>query len=309
MRSWLLGLLALVAFGPVAAAQPVDVHVDLLVIGFGNYDVNRGTYTMDFYLHLWYDAGDAPEDFDVVRFEFTNGRASSKELQSESMDNETGRRDLWYRIQANLYSDPVFRNYPYDKQQLRLVLEDATWQASDLQYRTQMRGSGLDEEVRVAGWRIDSTASTVSNKTYPFYPDEETYSRFTFTVEVSREPVAATLRSFLPPLAFLLVASFSFFLDPAQPVPRLTLGTGMLISAVGFHLSQIVNLPAGRITFFDKAMITLYAFIACCIFVTVALAFGEKLRFPTAVLTLVNKWGAVGTFLLPAVTFLLLTFI
>ena len=39
-----------------------------------------------------------------------NGRATSKELLSDETVN--GTRDLWWRIQAALYSEPRFDRYP-----------------------------------------------------------------------------------------------------------------------------------------------------------------------------------------------------
>lgn len=290
---------------PAVAQQAVVVDVELHVISFGDYDVNQGTYTMDFYLHLSYENRTAPADFDPKRFEFKNGRAESLDVLSD--ETAEGRRDIWYRIQANLRSDPQFRDFPYDRQVVGFALEDTNLQVEDLVYRSALVDSGLDEEVQVAGWRIDSAAATVGTKTYRFADGDETYSRFTYDIHLSRPPVAATIRSFLPPLAFVLVAGFSFLLDPAQPVPRLTLGTGMLISAVGFHLSQMVNLPTlSHMTPFDRIMIATYAFIAACIFVTVALAWGEKLHLPARLLRLTNKWGTVGAFALPLALLLLL---
>jgi len=298
-------VLPLVACIPLASAQtPLEVSVELHVISFGNFDVNKGTYTMDFYLHLWH-ANSTVDGLDATRFEFINGRAASRELLSD--DVEDGQRHLWYRIQANLYTDPHFELYPYDTQVLRLNLEDAIHTADELRYVPRLGGNGLDPDVRVAGWHIDEATATVAEKEYRFRDSSETYSRFSYEVHVSRPPMSATLRSFLPPLAFVLVASFSFFLDPAQPVPRLTLGTGMLISAVGFHLSQMVNLPGlSVVTPFDRFMIASYAFIACCIMVTVALAWGEKLRIPAGILKLTNRWGAALTVAIPALVYVLL---
>jgi hypothetical protein len=309
MRPWRIALLALVlaAFAvPQASAAPVTVEVELHVIHFGNYDASKGTYTLDFYLHLAYGNASAPEGFDATGFEFMNGRASSRELLSDETAAD-GRRDLWYRIQANLFSDPQFKDFPYDHQALEFTMEDSLHTTEELEYRWATVGDGLDDDLRVAGWQIDRTEAEVTEKRYPFKDGEETYSRLTYTIQVSRPAFSATMRTFLPPAAFLLVASFSFFLRPTEAVSRLTLGTGMLISAVAFHLSQMVNVPVmAALTPFDRFMIASYAFIASCIFVTVALSFGEKLRLPAAVIKLANRWGAVAAIALPLLLYGLL---
>ena len=298
----LLPLAALLAVSAPAAAQsgPVQVHVDLHVISFGNYDVNKGTYTMDLYLHLWYDEPSAPPGFEATRFEFMNGRAASKEMLEDSVDGD-GVRHLWWRIQANLYSEPAFGHYPFDQQELRLVLEDSLHPASELVYVPALTGSGLDEDVRVSGWRVKGTDAGAGMKGYGF---DEDYSRFTYTVTVHREPLSAALRTFLPPLAFMIVSGLSFALHPSKFGQRITFGTSMLISAVGFHVSQTVSLPTlGRLTLFDQIMLSAYAFLAASLVVTALIAHNEDYAKKEGWSERANRMGLWASLALPFVVF------
>ncbi|MEK6985169.1 MAG: hypothetical protein AABX89_02140 [Candidatus Thermoplasmatota archaeon] len=298
-----LGLVALLAALPTAAADPVAVTVDLHLISVGNYDTAKGTYTLDFYLHMRWDPQQAPANFTPEQFEFMNGRAASRELLSD----ETGPagRDVWYRIQANLYNSPAFADYPFDAQRLTITLEDTINQADTLVF---VPGSTtLDADARVAGWRQNNLTALATVKEYPF---GESYSRLTYTLELRREPVSSALRTFLPPVAFMLVASFSFFFDRSQASNRLALGTGMLITAVGFHISQTVSLPPlGALTLFDKVMISAYSFIASTILVTTVLVFGEQMKLPQRIAELVNRRGAILAIALPVVVFLALHYL
>lgn len=304
MRALPLAFLAALALLPAAAAAPVTVEVDLHLISVGNYDTTKGTYTMDLYLHLRWDGAAAPANFTPDRFEFMNGRAASRELLSDETAPD-GTRDLWYRIQANLYSSPAFADYPFDTQRLDIVLEDTVLQESDLVYAA--RTTTLDDEARLAGWRTSTLDAASTTKEYPF---GEAYSRLTYTLELRREPVSSGLRTFLPPLAFMLVASFSFFFDRSQASNRLALGTGMLITAVGFHISQTVSLPPlGALTLFDKVMIAAYSFIASTLLVTTVLVFGEQVKVPQSIAGLVNRRGAVLAVAVPLVVFLLLHYL
>jgi hypothetical protein len=290
---------------PAASAQPggpVQVSVDLHVISFGNYDVNKGTYTMDLYLHLGYDEAAAPAGFDATHFEFMNGRAASKELLEDTVAD--GRHDLWWRIQANLYAEPAFSHYPFDQQRLRLVLEDSVHPAGELAYVPALSGSGLDDDVKVAGWRVQSTGAEAGSKAYDF---DEDYSRFTYTVTVHREPLSALLRTFLPPLAFMIVSGLSFALHPSKVGQRITFGTSMLISAVGFHVSQTVSLPTlGKLTLFDQIMLSAYAFLAASLVVTALIAHNEDYAKKEGLSERINRIGLRASLALPAVVFLLL---
>ena len=307
-RSLLLLAAALLALAVPATAQPgpVTVNVDLHVISFGNYDVNKGTYTMDLYLHLWYDEASAPDGFDATHFEFMNGRAGSKELLEDSVGSD-GVRDLWWRIQANLYSEPAFGHYPFDRQELRLVLEDSVHPASEVAYVPALSGSGLDEDVKVSGWRIKGTAADAGLKQYGF---DEDYSRFTFTVTVHREPLSAALRTFLPPIAFMVVSGLSFYLHPSKVGQRITFGTSMLISAVGFHVSQTVSLPAlGRLTLFDQIMLSAYAFLAASLIVTALIAHNEDYAKKEGWSERVNRLGLLASLALPFAVFAVLSLV
>jgi hypothetical protein len=282
----------------------VEVRAGLHLISVGNYDTAKGTYLMDFYLHLRWDAAHAPANFTPAKFEFMNGRAASRDLLSDDLGAD-GFRDAWYRVQASLYSAPQFAQYPFDEQALTIVLEDTVHPDGELVYAAG--DATLDSDVGLSGWSESGFARAVATKAYPF---GESYSRLQYTLTLKRETVSSAMRTFLPPIAFMLVASFSFFFDRAQAANRLSLGTGMLITAVGFHISQTVALPPlGALTLFDKVMIAVYAFIAATLLVTTVLAFGERLQLPERVSKLVNQRGALLAIAVPFVVFGLLTFL
>jgi hypothetical protein len=307
LAAFVLAVLPLLAAVPLAQAQegPVPVEVEVYVINFGNYDTGKGTYVMDFYLTFRWDPARAPANFTPTRFEFMNGRAAgAPDRISDTVDPETGVREVDYRIQANLYSEPRFQDYPYDTQTLELTFEDAVNDATALQYVPVMDGSGIDEGVRIPGWRIGDVSLEETTKTYP--PDEA-FSRTRFSVQISREPLSSTLKSFLPPFAFMLVAGLGFFFHPSKVANRITLGTGMLIAAVGFHISQTVSLPpVGTLIFFDKVMIATYAFLVGCLMVGTLIAIDEDWWKDRDYTKTINLAGGLLTLAAPAVTFLAL---
>ena len=284
----------------------MPVEVEVYVVNFGNYDVGRGTYVMDFYLTFRWNASAAPEDVSPLRFEFMNGRSvGSPERIGDEVDPETGVRVVDFRVQANLYSEPRFLDYPFDAQRLELLFEDATHDATRLRYVPVAAGSGLDEGVRIPGWRIGRTALEEVTKEYP---GDERYSRARFTVEIQRETFSSGIKAFLPPLAFMLVAGLGFFFHPTKVANRITLGTGMLIAAVGFHISQTVSLPPmGSLMLFDKVMLATYAFLVCSLGVSTLIAIDEDWWKDRDFTGPINRYGAVVSVAAPVVVMLLLT--
>ena len=292
-----LGLSALLlGLAPVASAEPVEVELGIYVLTLGNHDVNKGTYVMDFYLVLRWNASAAPASFTPEKFEFMNGRASAKERIFDATDETTGVRETWYRVQANLYAEPTFKDYPYDTQHLSVVLEDPAANATSLVYVPMESMIGLDDGFRAAGWRVGEPVFTISDKDYRF---GETYSRASLTLDLSRERVSTSVKSLLPPVAFMVVSGLSFFIHPTKWANRVGLGTGMLISAVMFHVSQTVSLPPlGHLILFDKIMIAVYAFLVGSLIVTVLVAIDEDWWKESDHTRQINVYGAAATILL-----------
>lgn len=297
----LLALAALLAL-PSARAEPLPVDVQVYVVNIGNYDTVKGTYTVDFYLVFSWDAT-VDANLTPLKYEFMNGRASSTDKVSDETDAD-GVRTVTWRVQANLYSEPRFDNYPYDTQRLEVLFEDALHAADEVQYRPDLSGSGLDENVRIAGWRVKNVTFTEATKDYP--PDEH-FSRARFVITVEREPLSSTIKSFLPPVAFMLVGGLGFFFHPSKVANRITLGTGMLISAVAFHISQTQSLPPlGTLILFDKVMLCVYTFIVGCLIVSTLIHIDEDYWKDRDYTREINLYGAGATLALTGLLFLVL---
>lgn len=284
-------------------ADPVEVEVGLLVINFGNYDANKGTYLLDFYLFFHWDPEAAPADFTPAGFEFMNGRASAKDKIYDATDAE-GRRELWYRVQANLYSEPKFDNFPFDTQTVEILFEDSVYTTAQLVYVPLAEESGLDDGFGAAGWDVHTPVFEIVEKEYKF---EETYSRARLSIDLSRERFSTAIKTLLPPAAFMLVAALQFFIHPTKWNNRLGLGTGMLISSVMFHISQTVALPPmAKLILFDKVMIAVYLFVVSSLAVTTLIAIDEDYWKGADHTRTINRWGAVATVVVPTVVLVVL---
>lgn len=294
--------LAVLAGIPVVSGQqadldPTEVSVGILVLTLGNYDVNKGTYLVDFYLFFEWDTTEAPANFTPEKFEFMNGRASAKDRIYDATDAATGMRELWFRVQANLYSEPHFEKFPFDRQSIEILFEDPALTSQQLVYVPVGEQSGLDEGFVAAGWRIGEPSFSVVEKTYKF---DETYSRGRFTISLSREPFSTAIKTMLPPMAFMLVSGISFFLHPSRWANRLGLGTSMIISAVMFHISQTLPLPPiARLMFFDKVMLAVYAFLVCSLLVTALIAIDEDYWKDKDYTKQINGYGAIVSVFTP----------
>jgi hypothetical protein len=297
-----LGLLAILFMPISSASEPVNVETGIYVISLGNYEVNKGTYTMDFYMWFRWDA--AASNFTPAKFEFMNGRANSRELISDYIDPITQKREMWYRIQASLYSEPIFKDYPFDKQVLKMDFEDTFSTIEKLKYVPLINESGLDNEVKASGWVIKNWDFYSKDREYKW---GETYSRGNFDIEIEREKTSTAIKTFLPPIIFCIVSGLSFFFRPDKIAQRLGLGTSMLISAVMFHISQTSSLPPlGSLILIDKIMISTYTFLATSLIVTTLIHIDVEWWQNVDYTKELNRYGAIATIVLPFIVYVVL---
>jgi len=281
-------------------SDATTVNVGIYAISIGNFEFTKGTYVLDFYVMFeWEDQNISP-----TSFEFMNGRPASKEKIYESSAN--GASEVWYRIQANLFITPEFKEYPFDTQELKIIVEDSKLNISTLKYSPMEDVNGIDEQFSIAGWKVQSYDMDVTQHDYPW---GEQYSQVTFTIKLTRDAGLTAAKLLLPPIIFCIVSGLSFFFKADKITHRLGLGTSMLISAVMFHLSQTSSLPPlPNLILIDKIMISVYAFLASSLFATTLIYIDDEYWKDVDYTKIVNRAGGIITIMLPFIVFALLYF-
>ena len=248
-----------------AAGGPVPVRVGLYLINLGKLDTATGSFTADFYLDLASDTPAAPGNF-----EFSNGRATSID---KSVDEPT---DKFYRIQASLANNLNLSRYPFDSHKLTIEIEDKDQTVNTQIYQVSAADSGIDPAVRVAGWELDGWDAKVDEHLYDIYGTK--FSRYVFNINIHRSTTAAILKTILPALTIVIVGLLGLFLAPDKIIPRLTLSTGALTSAVLFHINLTAALPPlGYLTLIDRFMLLNYLALTLAIISTlIAIYYSDK---------------------------------
>lgn len=283
----------LVFLAPLAQAQsddPVPVTVTIALVSFDNYDAKQGSYVLDFYLVLEWDPASAPADFTAEHFEMANGRATSRDLQLNETDPDTGARRLWYRVQANLYSDPNYNWYPFDKQTIEVRIEDKVHTVNELVYVTG--NATLEDQFDPAGWQVRGTRFEVNENEYTF---DDPYSQAHFVITLQRSVLSGVLKVILPPLAFVAISGVTFLLMGKDKIAtRFALSGNMAISGILFHAAQSATLPSlSRLIFLDRYMLAVETFLFGSVLVTALVAVVELKKKDGARARRVNVRGAI----------------
>lgn len=233
------------------AAFAADVNVGVYVLNLGKFDASTGSFTADFYLSLRCDKECQPQNF-----EFMNGRAISRDIDI-AIDQPNER---FYRIFANLVSPVDLKQFPFDTQQMQIILEDKLSTIENISYIPATEESGIDPNIVFPGWQIQGWNATVIKHYYQIY--NETYSQYLFTISISRIVLNSFLKTFLPVIFIVLIVMFSFLIDLDKIPTRLGIVGSCLIGAVMFHISIANQIPpVSYLTFADKFMLLSYIII------------------------------------------------
>jgi len=252
---------------PVAPAEevaarptPQTVQLGIFILSIGKFDISTGSYTVDFYMTL-----QSTQPLGDAELEFSNGRAVF-----ELMEKRNGDRERFYRVLANLNTNIDLRRYPLDEQVLPIILEHKTRTTKDFLLQVHDAQTGVDPDVKFVGWDLGNVTPRVLDHHYAIY--NETYSQYHLDVHIKRIRLPATLKTFLPILCFLVIIFLSMMVTLEKVDNRLSMGIGVLIASVMFHVSLSNAIPpVGYLTLVDKAMMATYAVVGANLTLTVLL--------------------------------------
>jgi len=269
-----------------AHALPASqVKAGIWVISVDRVDLASGTFSADFY--LWFSYKDSPPNF-----EFINGAPTKLEKTVEREGY------VEYRVKATFVQQYNFKSFPFDVQDLNIIIEDKSMNITQLTFVPDVEQSGLDPQAYLVGWKFkDFKQESVVHE----YPGEN-YSRLIFTISIQRETFPVFMKNFVPITLITIISLLSFAVSIQNYSQRISIGITTLFSAVAYHLATLSTLPPlSYLTLFDRIMLAIYSLFLFNIGVSVqgmrlvdrkqvekAIAFEDRMQklLPVAVIAL-----------------------
>lgn len=224
-----------------------SILVDTYLFDIDDFNLMKGSYEMIFYMGFT-----CQPSCNHLHFEFINGKVESADLF------KTSPNFYYYRVTARLSQDMDFHQYPFEKHNLHIILEDKFLNKDKLEFIADKLHSGLNKEINLLGWSEEPTwTAKVVDYHYPNY--NETNSRYIFTMEIVRPILAGILKNIVPGVFIMLIGFLTIFLDAEKAVNGLAIASGALISMILLHLATISNIPENDyMTYLDGFMIVNY---------------------------------------------------
>ncbi|HVH40765.1 MAG TPA: hypothetical protein VM925_00425 [Labilithrix sp.] len=241
-------------FAKPNAGPAVKVKVGLLLNTVDGYDIKTGTFTADFFLSLT-----SSEPMPPINLVFPNGSLDKKE---DIADKPTFKL---YRLNGSFKSPADLRKYPFDSQEIKVILEDDASGIDQLDFVVDKERTQLARGFRSVGWQVGYVDARSQSQSYPdrFENDDLFYSRYTFTVGMDRFATSAAFKVFVPAFVIVIISLLGMWVPADEMEVRSNSGAPMLAGAVLFHFALMQELPAtSYLTRADKLMLGVYVSLA-----------------------------------------------
>jgi hypothetical protein len=222
-----------------------------------DFDIEDGTFSVDF----WFWTLSKSNDFD---FEHHTEILKSKDVRFEGtfFNTYSGEKFSSAKIKTKVRQTWDLRNYPFDKQTLKLSIESAEEDYSKLRFVLDEDESKLSEYLpqSLNEWDILESRFYVDSNSYqtgygnPTLKGKSIFSTYNFEIDVERKGSMLIFFKFITGLLVAFVISISTFLiKPIHTDPRFGLCVGGLFASIGNkYIIESVVPSTNQYTLLDK---------------------------------------------------------
>ncbi len=282
----LAALVAAFICAPRAGAQeaPETVTLGIYINDIQAIDLRANSYVLDVY--LWFRWTN-PDIDPSASFEFMNTFDPESHVRTVLYDAPKPQPDgSLYQVvrHQGAFSQkfPIHR-FPFDEQQLLLLVEDSEGSTADLRYVPDTTAATLNAGIGLPGFTIGTPRLDIIDWDYPTdFGDladagETAYSRAVLTVPISRPVSSGLLKTFVPIWLIMLAALLALFLDPEHVEARIGLAVTSLLALVAMQFTQQGSLPeVAYLTLTDQVYLASFAYIILVIAIVVRATRGDQ---------------------------------
>jgi hypothetical protein len=224
---------------------PDTVSTGIYITSIHDIDFKQQEYTVDFWLWLKYKN----PDFDFIH-NLEIPSAKNVEKSFTTVDTVNGKIYILMKLQCVMKDSWRITNFPFDKQTLRLSIENSQYDLSSMVFKADTLGKHYDPRFVLRGWMIDSFHMTVSPRAYetafgdPSYDvPHSDYSAFRVRLSIHRDAIGLFWKLFIGMYIAFLIAYVCFYIHADSIDSRFSLSVGALFAVIGNKYIVDASLP------------------------------------------------------------------
>ena len=226
-------------------SAPDTVKTGIYVTSIHDIDFKEQEYTVDFWLWLKYKN---------PGFDFSHNLeiplAKTVDKYFETIDTSDGQVSMLMKLQCVMKDSWRITNFPFDKQTLRLSIENSQYDSKALVFLPDTMGRHFDPRFTLPNWTIDTFRVTVATKAYETTFGDESlstphteYSSFRVRVSIERNAIGLFWKLFIGMYVAFLIAYVCFYIHADSIDSRFSLSVGALFAVIGNKYIVDASLP------------------------------------------------------------------
>lgn len=235
MKKPLLLLSFLIGSISLLKAQPDTVKTGIYITSIHDIDFKQKEYNVDFWLWLKYKN----RDFDFSK-NLEIPQAKSVDKSFYTIDTSNGKVYMLMKVQCVMKDNWKIENFPFDRQKLRLSIENSQYDSRSLIFSVDTLGNHYDPRFTLRGWNIDSFEIISGIKAYETTFGDESlakphveYSSYKVRIGIQRDASDLFWKMFLGMYVAFLIAYTCFYIHADNIDSRFGLSVGALFAAIG----------------------------------------------------------------------------
>ena len=216
-------------------STPDTVSTGIYITSIHDIDFKQKEYTITLWLWLKYKN----KDFDFLNnLEVPHAKTVSRSFAT--VDSSNGKIYILMKMQCVMKDSWRIRNFPFDKQKLRLSIENSQYDSKSLVFARDTLGKNYDPRFTLSQWEIDSCLISTGINKYetafgdPSVPTAHTeYSSYKVAVSISRDASGLFWKMFLGMYIAFLIAYVCFYIHTDAIDSRFGISVGALFAVIG----------------------------------------------------------------------------
>lgn len=214
---------------------PDSVQTGIYITSIHDIDFKQKEFTVNFWLWLKYKN----KDFDFQQnLEIPQAKTVVKSYST--IDTSGNKIYILMKLQCVMKDSWKIDRFPFDKQKLRVSIENSQFDSRSLVFVPDSLGKHYDPRFTLNGWTIDTFKVSSKIKAYETaFGDEELskphseYSSFRVSIGLERKAMGLFWKMFLGMYVAFFIAFVCFFIHVDHIDARFGLSVGALFAVVG----------------------------------------------------------------------------
>jgi len=215
--------------------KPDTVRVGIFITSIHDIDFKQKEYSTNFWIWLKYKR----REFDFYNnLEVPQAKTVTKSFVT--VDSTDDRIFMQMKLQCVMKDSWRIENFPFDRQSLRISLENSQYDSREMVFIADTVGEHFDHRFTLRGWAIDSCVISIGKKIYETgFGDEDLakphteYSAFRTRLVIRREATGLFWKMFLGMYIAFLISYVCFYIHADGMDSRFGLGVGSLFAVIG----------------------------------------------------------------------------